>query len=151
MGEMQKENCSSSREISRKPYNHLFCGYMKKRSYCFICVLLVTLAVVVTACLLASKSTLGFIPDSANIIRLPKRGWVVYVFPADFNSIIPEAALELASLGFVEGGPGFLDPSETRWFTKTYTDGRKHHIEIYNQETGVSWKVGYGGRVGFSF
>ena len=114
---------------------------MKKRSYCFICVLFVTLAVVVTVCLLPSKSPLGFIPDSANIIRLPKRGWVVYVFPADFNSIMPEAALELASLGFIEGGPGFIDPCETRWFTKTYTDGRKHYIEIYNKKLGSVGKL----------
>jgi hypothetical protein len=77
-----------------------------------------------------------FIPDNAKIIRLPGGNRVVYVFQADFNSFIPEAQLELTSLGFVAGGPSFDDPNKTRRFHKTYTDGRMHDVEIFNKKLG---------------
>jgi len=109
---------------------------MKRRRYYLISVLLVVLALTVTTCLLTSRIPFEFIPDSANIIRTPSRALVVYVFPANFNSIIPAAELELASLGFVAGGPSFDDPNETRRFGKTYADGRTHDVEIYNKKLG---------------
>jgi hypothetical protein len=111
---------------------------MKRRRLYLAGVLLVVLGVVLTACVLAATSRLpfAFIPDNADIIRHPKGNWVVYVFPADFNSVIPEAKLELASLGFIEVKRGFDDANETRRFARTYTDGRTHDVEIYNKKLG---------------
>jgi len=99
--------------------------------------LLVALAAVLTACFLIGGSPFDFIPDNANIMRHPKGNWVVYIFPADFNSVIPEAKLELTSLGFVEAKHGFDDPNETRRFGITYSDGRTHDVEIFNKNLGL--------------
>ena len=103
-------------------------------------VLLAVLAVLLTAFFHASRLPFGFILDSAKIIRMPNRGWVVYVFPADFNSIVPEVKSELTSLGFKEGGAPFDDPNETRRFEKTYTDGSVHEVELYNKKLGSAGK-----------
>ena len=114
---------------------------MKRRRYYLAGVLLVVFAVVLTACLFTSRLPFDFISDNAKIIRLPHRGCVVYVFPADFNSVIPAAELELTSLGFIAGGASFDDPNETRRFHKTYTDGRMHEVEIYNKKLGSAGKL----------
>ena len=121
--------------ILGKPYT-LFCGYMKRRRYYLVGVLLVVFAAVLTAYLLTSKLPFEFIPDNANIIRTPSRALVVYVFPAVFNSIIPAAKLELTSLGFAAAVRPFDDPNETKRFYKTYDDGRTHDVEIYNKKLG---------------
>ena len=116
---------------------------MKRRRYYLVGVLLVVFAAVLTAYLVTSKLPFEFIPDNANIIRTPSRALVVYVFPADINSIIPAAELELKSLGFAAAVRPFDDPNETRRFYKTYDDGspwdslrRTHDIEIYNKKLG---------------
>ena len=107
---------------------------MKKRRYYVVGGLL--LAVILVACLFRSRLPFDFIPDNASIVRTPSRALVVYVFQADFNSIISEAKLELASLGFGEVKREFDDPNETRRFGKTYADGRTHDVEIYNKKLG---------------
>ena len=110
---------------------------MKRRRYYIVGVLLVIFAVVLTACLLTSRLPFEFIPDNASVIRTPSRALVVYVFPADFNSIMPEVELELASLDFIYvRRAGFDDPNDTRRFGKTYTDGRTHEVEIFNKKLG---------------
>ena len=109
---------------------------MKRRRYYIVGVLLVVFAVVLTAYLLTSRCPFEFIPDNADIIRTPSRALLVFVFPADFNNVVPEAKLELASLGFIEVKRGFDDPNETRRFGKTYNDGRAHYVEIYNKKLG---------------
>ena len=110
---------------------------MKRRRSYIVGVLLVIFAVVLTACLLTSRLPFEFIPDNASVIRTPSRALVVYVFPADFNSIMPEVELELASLDFIYARrAGKDDPNETRRFGKTYTDGRTHDVEIYNKKLG---------------
>ncbi len=116
---------------------------MKRRRYYLVGVLLVVFAAVLTAYLLTSRLPFEFIPDNANIIRTPSRALVVYVFPADFNSIIPAAKLELTSLGFAAAVRPFDDPNKTRRFYKTYDDGspwdslrRTHDVEIYNKKLG---------------
>jgi hypothetical protein len=109
---------------------------MKKRRYYLVVVLLIVFAVILAAYLLTSRLPFEFIPDNANIIHTPSRALVVYVFPADFNSIIPAAKLELKSLGFAAAVRPFDDPNKTRRFYKTYDDGRTHEVEIYNKKLG---------------
>jgi len=109
---------------------------MKRQRYYLACVLFIIVAVIFIAFSPSSKQPFGFIPDSAKVIRMPNRGWVVYVFPADFISIIPEVESELTSLGFTKGGASFDDPNETRRFQKTYADGSVHEVEIYNKKLG---------------
>jgi len=109
---------------------------MKRRRYYLVGVLLVVFTAVLTAYLLTSRLPFEFIPDNANIIRTPSRALVVYVFPADFNSIIPAAELELKSLGFAAAVRPSDDPNKTRRFHKTYDDGRKLEVEIYNKKLG---------------
>ena len=67
---------------------------------------------------------------------MPKRGWTVYVFPADFNSIMPEAKSELTNSGFKESKRLSADPNEVRSFSKTYADGSLHEVTIYNKRLG---------------
>ena len=111
---------------------------MKRRSCYLVGGLLVIFAVVLTACLITSRLPFEFIPDNAIVIRTPSRALLVYVFPADFNSIVPVAELELTSLGFAAGGPSFDDPNQTRRFHKTYADGRTHDVEIYSKKLGAT-------------
>jgi hypothetical protein len=119
---------------------------MKKRRYYLIGVLLIVLAVILIAYLLTSKLPFEFIPDNTNIIRTPSRALIVYVFPADFNSIITEAELELKSLGFAAAVRPSDDPNETRSFYKTHADGRTHEVEIYNKKLGAVGKVAVKGQ-----
>ena len=87
---------------------------MKRRRYYFAGILLVAFAIVLAACLLTSRVPFEFIPDNAKIIRPPSRALRVYVFPADFNSIMPEVELELESLDFIYvRRAGRDDPNET--------------------------------------
>ena len=110
---------------------------MKRRRSYIVGVLLVIFAVVLTACLLTSRLPFEFIPDNASVIRTPSRALVVYVFPADFKSIMPEVELELASLDFIDvRRAGRDDPNEIRSFAKTYPDGRTHDVEIYKKKLG---------------
>lgn len=114
---------------------------MKKRRYWIACLLIVVSAVGMTVYFLVSQWPLTIIPPDAHIIRPPNSNRVAYVFPADFNSVVAEATVELGKLGFQAGNAPFDDPCEVIRFSKTHTDGRVHDIEIYNKKLGSVGQV----------
>lgn len=108
---------------------------MKKKHILLTSIVVVLVAVVAIALALPAKSPFGFVPDDADVIFMPKKGWEVYVFKGDPNGIMPEVITELTGLGFTDKVPS---PSHkaVRCFSKTYTDGSVHNIEIYNKKLG---------------
>ena len=119
---------------------------MKRQRYYIACVLFIIVVAIFVACSPSSKQPFVFVPDSAKVIRMPNRGWVVYVFPADFNNIMLEVKSELIRSGFIEAGAPFDDPNEVRRFHKRYVDGSVHEVEIYNKKLGSAGKQATAGK-----
>jgi hypothetical protein len=114
---------------------------MKRRRHYLACILLVVFAIILTTYFLPSGlPSFRFIPNDATFFRLPDADWVVYEFPADFNSIMPEVESELRKQGFVRARVWPHDLNK-RWTFDRIHKGEEVVVEVHNKRLGSVGKA----------